>query len=334
MKLFERAEKIAIHFEGSRAGLAKRLATLEGKTPRAIEGYFNEEREDNFWPLLPKILTMYPEINDTWLYLGRGPMLKSETAAPPLSATNGAGKYPGDWLHAALSILRLTPEQAASELGWNSTELQCLLESRELPTFEQLEKFYMILDISPDYFFHGDERRMHRPKDALLQVFYALGKRSTEPDKYEVAEIFGLDENTAQNFLTEWRTARKEKRNLCLREEWLAYLEERYRFNAGWLADGTPPVIQKVETVKPRRSANSGIAGTKTPPTPHIDVRLLQEAIELIDSSLQSWNRSLPPRDKANLFAQCYEKLLEDGENSVSAQRTKLIIELLTKVPS
>jgi Predicted kinase len=63
----------------SEAKLASRL----GVHPRTFNGYFKFERQDNLWPLLPKILEVLTDISREWLYFGEGEMLRSQTAAPP-----------------------------------------------------------------------------------------------------------------------------------------------------------------------------------------------------------------------------------------------------------
>ncbi|WP_279086488.1 hypothetical protein, partial [Bilophila wadsworthia] len=55
-----------------------------------FNGYLSEKRQDNLWPLLPKILVLYPELSRDWLYFGEGQMLKADgektdSSYPPLS---------------------------------------------------------------------------------------------------------------------------------------------------------------------------------------------------------------------------------------------------------
>ena len=42
---------------------------------RTFQGYLNDKRQDNLWPILPKILELFPRISRQWLYFGEGPML-------------------------------------------------------------------------------------------------------------------------------------------------------------------------------------------------------------------------------------------------------------------
>ena len=72
MYLFERVRKIAKYFTGSDKALAEKL----GFKQQTFCGYFNEKRQDNLWPVLPKILALFPTIQRDWLYFGEGTMLK------------------------------------------------------------------------------------------------------------------------------------------------------------------------------------------------------------------------------------------------------------------
>ncbi len=74
MELFNRIKKIAKNFTGSDKALAEKL----GFKQATFSGYLNEKRQDNLWPILPKILELFPTIQRDWLYFGEGPMLKSD----------------------------------------------------------------------------------------------------------------------------------------------------------------------------------------------------------------------------------------------------------------
>lgn len=73
--LFLRVKKISQNFCGSPTVLAKQL----GLQPPTFLGYLNEKRQDNLWPLLPKILELLPQVSRIWLYFGEGDMLDSNT---------------------------------------------------------------------------------------------------------------------------------------------------------------------------------------------------------------------------------------------------------------
>lgn len=66
--LFERIKYIASKIAGSQAILGETL----GINKRTFEGYLKKERENNLWPLLSQILTVYPQIQRNWLYFGEG----------------------------------------------------------------------------------------------------------------------------------------------------------------------------------------------------------------------------------------------------------------------
>lgn len=74
MELFERVRKVASDIAGSQSN----LATLFGLSQSTFQGYLKMERQNNLWPLLPKILDKYPDLSRDWLYFGDGPMLRSE----------------------------------------------------------------------------------------------------------------------------------------------------------------------------------------------------------------------------------------------------------------
>lgn len=79
--LFLRVKKISQNFCGTPTVLAKQL----GLQPPTFLGYLNEKRQDNLWPLLPKILELLPQVSRTWLYFGEGEMLKTDmTTTSPL----------------------------------------------------------------------------------------------------------------------------------------------------------------------------------------------------------------------------------------------------------
>lgn len=60
------AEKMTL----SHADLARAL----NMQVRTFQGYLNADRQDNLWPLLPKILEAFPRLSRQWLYFGEGPM--------------------------------------------------------------------------------------------------------------------------------------------------------------------------------------------------------------------------------------------------------------------
>lgn len=81
MKLFERIREISAQ---QRVSLSEMARTLD-MTPQTFNGYLNSKREDNLWPLLPRILEAFPQIRREWLYFDEG----SITEAVPLPGGTG-----------------------------------------------------------------------------------------------------------------------------------------------------------------------------------------------------------------------------------------------------
>lgn len=78
--LFLRIKELSKKFCGSPTELAKQIGLL----PPTFLGYLNEKRQDNLWPLLPKILELFPKIDRDWLYFGEGQMLQKKTVLPQI----------------------------------------------------------------------------------------------------------------------------------------------------------------------------------------------------------------------------------------------------------
>lgn len=71
MQLYERVKSILAALTISQSEMARRLNMPQ----RTFQGYLNDKRQDNLWPILPKILEIFPRISRQWLYFGEGPML-------------------------------------------------------------------------------------------------------------------------------------------------------------------------------------------------------------------------------------------------------------------
>lgn len=83
MELFERIKQIA-GLAGSETKLASRLNLPQ----TTFNGYLKPSRQDNLWPLLPKILELFPQVNREWLYFGEGEMTgetSPRVAVPPMT---------------------------------------------------------------------------------------------------------------------------------------------------------------------------------------------------------------------------------------------------------
>lgn len=56
------------------AGSDKALAEMLEIKQNTFSGYLKLERQDNLWPLLPRMLALFPCLSRNWLYFGEGPM--------------------------------------------------------------------------------------------------------------------------------------------------------------------------------------------------------------------------------------------------------------------
>lgn len=78
MQLFERVRVIANELAGSQTKLALAL----GFKQETFCGYLKETRQDNLWPILPRILEIYPQISREWLYFNEGSMIGENHTSP------------------------------------------------------------------------------------------------------------------------------------------------------------------------------------------------------------------------------------------------------------
>lgn len=89
MELYQRVRFVAREVAGSET----RLAADIGVQQRTFNGYLKASREHNLWPLLPKILEVYPQISREWLYFDEGEMYDEDnqrrTVVPPLRTVTG-----------------------------------------------------------------------------------------------------------------------------------------------------------------------------------------------------------------------------------------------------
>lgn len=85
--LYQRVKRVAQELAGSDV----KMGTSLGMNPRTFSGYLQAAREHNLWPLLPKMLEVYPQISREWLYFNEGEMYvgkedERRTIATPLQA--------------------------------------------------------------------------------------------------------------------------------------------------------------------------------------------------------------------------------------------------------
>lgn len=74
MELFERVREISKQVAKSQTELALGLNLSQSK----FNGYLKKSSQNNLWPLLPKILALYPTISRDWLFFDEGEMLAKE----------------------------------------------------------------------------------------------------------------------------------------------------------------------------------------------------------------------------------------------------------------
>ena len=79
----ERLKYVADTKCGSETKLAEYLGIPQKKL-----NYYRNKSPDNLWPLLPKILELFPDIRRDWLYFGEGEMLQGG-GIPALAGASG-----------------------------------------------------------------------------------------------------------------------------------------------------------------------------------------------------------------------------------------------------
>lgn len=77
MELFERVKEIA-----TMQGSVSKLASSLNLPQTTFNAYLNEKRQDNLWPILPRILEIYPQISREWLYFNEGSMIEENYTSP------------------------------------------------------------------------------------------------------------------------------------------------------------------------------------------------------------------------------------------------------------
>lgn len=150
MKLFERVKAVASATVGSQAALGEAL----GLSGRTFQGYLCESRQNNLWPLLSQILTLYPQVRRDWLYFGEGEMTEETaprvavppmtTAVPSLEAAMSAAGEPveGDAALAASGELAALRQKlmASYELNARLTDANTRLTDEVLRLNEERRK--------------------------------------------------------------------------------------------------------------------------------------------------------------------------------------------------
>lgn len=300
MMLFQRVALAADRLEGSRAKMAKTMGGALGIHPRTFEGYFCEEREKNFWPILPDILKKYSTLNREWLYFGEGPMLKTETFPLTLTAVNSDDVLIGDLLQTVLDFAKVQNSEIIQRTTIDSVTLDALLSSRIKPNFEQLEQLYLKFDINPSYFFDGNENKMWIPSDPLLRIFFVLGKLGHEPHKDDLVEIFDASKEEARTFITEWNEFRKKKKQLTLPRAWTERLQKKYNISYSCMSKIDPPFVDV------HRQHHTGSSDEAAPTK--------DKFLELVIRRLREVNSSDETIEKAILAIACGD----DGDRTIT----------------
>lgn len=102
MRLFERVRLLV---DKKTVMSLAALARAIGQKQQTLHGWLSEEREDNLWPHLTKILGCRPDVNRDWLFFGEGPMLRADIAPEPSTPATSAPALPGR----PLPVLGLVP---------------------------------------------------------------------------------------------------------------------------------------------------------------------------------------------------------------------------------
>lgn len=129
MKLFERIREISAQ---QRVSLSEMARTLD-MTPQTFNGYLNSKREDNLWPLLPRILEAFPQIRREWLYFDEGSMTE---AVVPLPRDTGLSiPAPGSMVTGiqgiAPGMVAATSEALSNPLVQRIVELEQALRAKD-----------------------------------------------------------------------------------------------------------------------------------------------------------------------------------------------------------
>ncbi|MDR2935626.1 MAG: hypothetical protein LBV70_07120 [Candidatus Adiutrix sp.] len=78
MELYERVDEVIRRMAKSRTNLARQLRIKQ----TTFNSWFSGDRQHHLWPILFRILELYPYVSREWLFFNEGPILKSETEGP------------------------------------------------------------------------------------------------------------------------------------------------------------------------------------------------------------------------------------------------------------
>ena len=146
----------------------------------------------------------------------------------------------------------------------------------------------------------------------IYDYFKTQAEECQKPSsKLDLARLLGVSQGQMQN----WEKGQRPNAVSCLA------IHKKLGFEFEWLITGEGP------------SRRDEVGDAQTPPTPYIDVDLLQKAIEPIEAFLRTKKQVLSPADKAKLFAQSYALLLEQKGHDNVMQRIQQIMDALIKDP-
>lgn len=122
MELFERIRYLCEVKEISQTKLGKKL----GLSQSAFNRWLKKDTEHNLWDHLPKILELFPDVREEWLYIGREPAFKDGTVAEktPTKEELDALKAENERLNAELNEERALNRKLTNKFlfGDNSKE--------------------------------------------------------------------------------------------------------------------------------------------------------------------------------------------------------------------
>lgn len=168
MELFQRIKKLAKSMMTSDSAMAAAI----GMKQSTFSGYLNQKRQNNLWPLLPKILEVFPQISRQWLYFEEGPMFIGRGVGP-----NEPQSY-RELMHVAEAI--------AADCGGSWGKVLQMVVGRAQ---EELEQQGNSPQTSQELAEAKDEAlRLHRMMEGLQAEIISLQKELLAMHKAEKAE--------------------------------------------------------------------------------------------------------------------------------------------------
>lgn len=177
--------------------------------------------------VLPAILESLPEVNETWLYTGKGDTFCRPRTQGVRSATNRQEKLVGDILSDAWESAGIDPDDAGGEAKIDPQEWRAILESSEYPSFQALEALYACHAFNPACLF-ANGNVAFLPATKLQTIAFFLGKNIKKiPDALELVAWFGCSGEEARNYLKEYQDwlsdGKKPDDEPILATKWLEY---------------------------------------------------------------------------------------------------------------